>query len=124
MRTFPLREVEAFLRSGRAEDGEAHGACHLHCRTPYSPARAMHQDGFGGMRFRRVMERMIRGSVGNPDACALAETNFFGQRVHLFFQRESVFRVSASDGPRRVDAVARLHFFNAVAGGFYASGGV
>src|SRR5260370_19088934 len=117
MPPFPVREVEAFLGSGRAEDGEAHGARHLHCRTAYSAARAMHQDGFRGMRFRRVMERMIRGPVGNPHACALAETNFFGQRVHLFFQRESVFSVSASDGLRRVDAAARLHFYNSIADG-------
>src|SRR6267378_3597962 len=115
MRTFPLYEVEAFLRSSRAEDGETHGARHLHRRAADSAACAVHQHAFGSMRFRGMIERMIRGPVGNPDACALAETDFFGQAMHLLFQRESVLRVSASDGLRRVDAVARLHFFHFVA---------
>src|SRR5882762_8969658 len=115
MRTFPLCEVEAFLRSGRAEDGEAHGARHLHCCAADSAARTVHQHAFGSMRFRGVIERVISRPVGNPDACALAESDFFGQAMHLLFHRESVLRVSASDDLRRVDAVARLHFFHSVA---------
>ncbi len=71
-------EVEAFLRPASAKHSEAHRACHLHRRDADSTACAVHQDGFGSMRLRGVMQRMIRGSVGNPHSSALAETDFPG----------------------------------------------
>ena len=117
MRALAFYEVDTFLRSGRAEDGEAHGSRHLHCRGADSAARSMYQDGFGSAGFRGVMERVIRGPVGNPHACPLAKTDVVGQGMHLLFQRESVFRVRARNGLRRVDAVARLHFFHTIADG-------
>src|SRR6202140_5878807 len=47
MRALAFCEAETFLRSGRAEDGEAYGSRHLHCRGADSAARSMYQDGFG-----------------------------------------------------------------------------
>src|SRR5260370_12080455 len=77
MRALALDEIDSFLRSGGAENGEAHGVRHLHCRAANSPARAVHQDGFGSTRLRGVMQRMIRGPIGNPHSGALAKTDFF-----------------------------------------------
>src|SRR5260370_18612954 len=94
MRALALDEIDSFLRSGGAENGEAHGVRHLHCRAANSPARAVHQDGFGSTRLRGVMQRMIRGPIGNPHSAALAKTDFFWYRMHLLFLRKDVFRVT------------------------------
>ena len=61
---------------------------------------------------------MVRRAIGHPDAGTLPEINLTGQRMHLFFQRESIFRVRAGDRFCGIDAIARLHFFNAIADGF------
>ena len=124
MRSFALDEIDALLRSGGAEDGESHGPGHLYCRRADPSARTVHEDRFGRARLCRVMQCVVRGTVGDPDACALGKSDFLRKRMHLFFQCECVFRVRAGEGLRSVDAVARLRFFHARADRFDDSCGV
>ncbi len=70
------------------------------------------------------MQRVIRGSVGHPYACALGKANFFRKGMHLFFEREDVLGVGSRYGFRGVDTVPRLHFFDAIANRFDYSRGI
>ncbi len=121
---FALDEIGALLCASSAENYEAHGARHLHRRGADSAARAVHQDRFGSMRFRGVMQRIIRGRVRNPNARALAEVDFRGKRMHLLFQRQCILRVSARDGFRGVDPVTRFHFLDAFTDRLNHPGGI
>ena len=58
---------------------------------------------------------MICGSIGYPDSSALLEISVRGQQMHLFFERERIFRVCTGEGPRGVHAILSLHFFDALA---------
>ena len=55
MRSFAFYQVDAFLRTGSAQDGEAHGARHLHCRAADSAAGAVNENCFRRAGFRRMV---------------------------------------------------------------------
>jgi len=67
---------------------------------------------------------MICSSIGNPNSCTLFEINIPREPMHLLFERECVLRICASEGPRRVYAIASLHFFDALANRFNDCGAI
>src|SRR5262249_10097565 len=67
------------------------------------------------MCFSGVMKRMICGSVRYPESSALLEINLCGKGMHLLFEGECVLRICTAEGPRRVYAIALLHFFDSLA---------
>ena len=62
-------------------------------RETYTSTCSVHQDGFGSVRLRLVIQRMVSGPIGYPDSCALLETNFRRERMYFLFKCESVFRI-------------------------------
>src|SRR5258706_89872 len=84
----------------------------------------VHQDRFAGSRFGEVMQRLVRGTVGNPNSSALFEGNVFGQGVYLLFERERIFGVRSGQSSRCVNAIPRLHLGYAGPDGFNRAGGV
>ena len=101
------------------------------CRAGYlnasdsdAAAGAVNQNSLRRARLRGVIERVIRGSVGDPNAGALAEADFFWKPVDLAFERDRVFGVRAGHRLRHVDAVARLYFGDAGADRFHRAGAV
>src|SRR5580765_5690549 len=60
-----------------------------------------------------MMESMVSGPVGNPDARTLAEGSFSGERMDLTFQNDGIFGVSPGDGFCYVNTVAGLHLGDA-----------
>src|ERR1700734_3141531 len=74
------------------------------------------------MGLRGVIKGVVGGSIGDPDAGALAEAGFFGKSMDLALEGHSVFGVSAGDGLRHVDAVAGLYFGEAGTDSFDDSG--
>src|SRR5258708_12989647 len=70
------------------------------------------------------MQRLVRGTVGNPTSSALFEGNVFGQGVYLLFERERIFGVRSGQSSRCVNAIARLHLGYAGPDGFNRAGGV
>src|SRR5712691_12207116 len=79
MRPFAPHQFKALLCSGSSENREAHRAGELHRSNADPAAGTVHQDGFGRSRLGGMMQRMISGSIRNPHARALAETDFFGK---------------------------------------------
>ena len=57
---------------------------------------------------------MVRGSIRHPHARALAEADVRWERMHLLFERQRIFGVSARDGLRGVYAVAFLYLLHPV----------
>src|SRR5258708_10641756 len=70
------------------------------------------------------MQRLVRGTVGNPNSSALFEGNVFGQGVYLLFERERIFGVRSGQSSRCVNAIPRLHLGYAGPDGFNRAGGV
>ena len=95
MRPLPLCYFDPFRRSSCAENLQTHGARDLQRRDAHPTTCAMHQYGFRSVRFRRVIQRMICCSVGDPDSCALLEINVRRKGMHLLFERQRVFRIRA-----------------------------
>jgi hypothetical protein len=124
MRPLLLGDFEAFRRSSSAKNLQTHGARDLERRDTHAATCAVHKYGLGSVRFRRVMQRMICSSIGNPNSCTLLEINLRRKRMHLLFERECVFRICAGEGPRGVYAIASLHFFDALANRFNHSGAI
>jgi hypothetical protein len=67
---------------------------------------------------------MIRGSIGYPDSSALLEINVRGERMHLFFERERIFRVCTGEGSPSVDAIASSYFLDSFTDCFNSSGAI
>jgi hypothetical protein len=60
MRPLLLGDFEAFRRPCSAKNPQTHGARDLECRDAHTATCAVHKYGLGSVRFRRVMQRMIR----------------------------------------------------------------
>ena len=101
MRPLLLGDFQAFWRSCSAKNPQTHGARDLKRRDAHTSTCAVHQDGFGSVRFRRVIQRMICGSIGYPNSCALLEINFRRKRMYLLFEREGVFRIRTAERSAR-----------------------
>jgi hypothetical protein len=52
------------------------------------------------------MQLMIGGSIGHPDSSALLEINVRGEQMHVFFERNCIFRVRAGESSPSVYAIA------------------
>src|SRR5258706_12395377 len=70
------------------------------------------------------MQRLVRGTVGNPNSSALFEGNVFRQGVYLLFERERILGVCSGQSSRCVNAIPRLHLRYAGSDGFNRAGGV
>src|ERR1700682_613051 len=117
-------DFQTFLRAGGAKDGESDGAGHLRGGDAHASACAVDQYRFSSANFRSLIQGVIRGAVGNPDASALSKSYFVGKTMHLILERDGVLRVGAADGAGGVDAVARFHFLDVWAYRFDDTSGV
>jgi hypothetical protein len=82
------------------------GARHLHRGDADAAGRAVHEHEFGGFGLAALMERAIRGAVGDADGCAFVEADVVRQRVDVYLIDERLLRVRAADRARDVDAIA------------------
>src|SRR5262249_8382913 len=115
VRSLSLCYFQTRRRSSGAENHETHTARDLYRCDTHAAACTVHQNGFGSVRLRRVVQRMIRRSIGDPDSCTLAETNFCRKGIHLVFSLEWVSSIPPVKGLRGIYAVTSLHFFDAFA---------
>src|SRR5262249_44081597 len=115
VRSLSLCYFQTRRRSSGAKNHETHTARDLYRCDTHAAACTVHQNSFGSVCLRRVVQRMIRRSIGDPDSCTLAETNFCRKGMHLVFQRECVFSIRTAKGLRDIYAVPSLHFFDAFA---------
>jgi hypothetical protein len=122
MRSLALGNFEAFRRPCSTQNRQTHGARDLQRRGTDTATCAVHQYSLSSVGFRRVIERVICGSIGNPDSCTLLQINVRWKRMHLFFLSERIFRVRTTDSSRRVYAVSLLYLLDALADRFNSSG--
>jgi hypothetical protein len=93
MRPLSLGDFQASRRPCSAKNPQTYGAPNLNGRDAYTSTCPVHQDGFGSVRLRLVIQRMICGPIGYPDSCALLEINFRRKRMYFLFDCEGVFRI-------------------------------
>src|SRR5262249_46241016 len=83
MRPLLLGDFEAFRRPCSAKNPQTHGARDLERRDAHTATCAVHKYGLGSVRFCRVMQRMIRSSIGNPNSCTFLEIPNSDLRLNL-----------------------------------------
>ncbi len=124
MGAFFFRQFQALLRAGGSENLQAHRPGILRRGRADASAGAMNQHSLSGTRVRMMNQRGDRGSVRNPNSRSLSKRDFFGQGMHLGFERQGIFCIRAAHRPCGVNSCAGLELGNALTHSFDDASGI
>src|SRR5882757_9994165 len=71
VRAFAPHKFKPFVRARRSDHRHTHGAGDLHRGNSYAAARSVHQQRFGGVRFRLMVQRVVSRAASDINARAL-----------------------------------------------------